>query len=86
MTIENLCKQYLDGLNQGNIDLVLSLFERDATISSPLYGNKPVKTFYDELFADTSLSETTLLHISKESDEQDAIALHFNGFVAQTYL
>lgn len=77
MSVKSLCIQYLNALNEGNISQVLSLFTVDGTVSSPLYGEKSVVQFYEELFSDTSRSETRLLHVYDSTDSQDSVALHF---------
>lgn len=78
MTSKELCVSYLDALNTGNLDKVLSLFSLDAEVSSPLYGFRDVKSFYTELFNDTSRSQTRLLNVFDKSDSSNsAVALHF---------
>jgi ketosteroid isomerase-like protein len=78
MKPEQLCKTYLDALNEGDLDKVLSLFAPDATVVSPLYGTMPVAPFYRALFADTRRSVTRLLNIFDKSGDGAAVALHFH--------
>ena len=77
MTLEDLCTRYLAALNAGDLEGVRALFTPDAVVVSPLYGVRPAHDFYAELFADTSRSETTLLHVFDSSTEGRAVALHF---------
>jgi len=77
MTIEDLCKDYLAALNEGSVEKVLSLFAPDAVVESPLYGIKPATSFYHELFADTTNSKTTLLHVFNNTSDNSSLALHF---------
>lgn len=77
MTTEQLCTQYLDALNAGDLDQVLSLFAPDGVIVSPLYGTMAVEAFYRDLFADTNRSVTTLLNIFDKAKSATAVALHF---------
>lgn len=77
MTHENLCHRYLAALNTGDLRGVQALFTPDAVVVSPLYGVRPAQAFYAELFADTSRSETTLLHVFDNPAEGRAVALHF---------
>ena len=77
MSVQSLCVQYLDALNQGDLSQVLALFTQDATVDSPLYGSKTATQFYTELFADTSRSETKLLHVYEATNDGDSVALHF---------
>jgi ketosteroid isomerase-like protein len=72
-----ICKHYLDALNNGSLEKVLSLFAPNALVVSPLYGERPATTFYKELFADTNRSDTRLLHIFHSTGGNPAVALHF---------
>ena len=75
---DQLCKHYLSALEQGSLEQVLSLFETDAVVDSPLYGEVPVERFYTGLFNDTRSSDTRLINIFRpENDDQGAAALHF---------
>lgn len=77
MTTRQLCIDYLDALNRGSLEDVRSLFTEDAKVVSPLYGEGPAFTFYRDLFADTSRSETTLLNVFEATDGGASVALHF---------
>ena len=77
MTNKDLCQQYLNSLNKGDLNALLALFSADAKIISPLYGERDAQSFYINLFADTAKSETRLLNIFDRSDTGSAIALHF---------
>ncbi len=76
--MEKLFKQYLNALNNGNLEGVLSLFEVDAIVDSPLYGKMSAAKFYEDLFADTNQSETTLLNIFTSDNGNSVGALHFH--------
>ena len=75
---KELCKQYLDALNEGNLEKVLSLFAPDAVVVSPLYGEILATTFYNGLFADTNRSETKLLNIFDSSSGNSSLAIYFH--------
>ena len=75
---KKLCKQYLDALNEGNLERILSLFDPDAVVVSPLYGEILATTFYTDLFADTNRSETKLLNIFDSVSGNSSVALHFH--------
>lgn len=77
MTSQDLCRRYLDALNTGDLEGVCALFAPDARILSPLYGTRPAREFYTELFADTTRSETTPINIFDNSSLGGAVALHF---------
>ena len=74
----DICKQYLDALNESSLEKVLSLFDPDAVVVSPLYGEMPATTFYKALFADTNRSETKLLNIFESISGVSSLALHFH--------
>lgn len=77
MTAKQLCIDYLQALNEGNLDDVRSLFTEGAKVVSPLYGERPAYDFYADLFGDTSRSETTLLNVFGTSETSKSAALHF---------
>ncbi|HJO93591.1 MAG TPA: hypothetical protein QF753_09345 [Victivallales bacterium] len=74
-----ICIKYLEALNSGNLEEVLSLFEENAVVISPLYGKLSAIKFYTDLFAETGNSNTTLLNVFEKScSKNNCIALHFN--------
>ena len=77
MSIE-ICKKYLDALNESDLEKVLLLFTENAMVISPLYGEIAAASFYKKLFADTRKSETKLLNVFDSSDKGDSIGLHFH--------
>jgi len=75
--VTEICKQYLNALNEGSIEIILSLFDPKAVVVSPLYGTIPATTFYRDFFADTNRSDTTLLNIFHSINGNFSVALHF---------
>ena len=73
-----MCRKYLDALNEGCLEKVLSLFENNALVDSPLYGEIPATKFFTDLFADSSRSETSLLNIFESVSDDSSVALHFH--------
>lgn len=73
---KDLCRQYLAALNDGNLANVLDLFEPDAVVVSPLYGDMAVEAFYESLFSDTTQSKTELAEIF-DAQSSNSIALQF---------
>jgi len=76
--VKEICKQYLDVLNEGSLEKVLSLFDPNAVVVSPLYGEMPATTFFKVLFADTNRSETKLLNIFESISGNTSLALYFH--------
>lgn len=75
--VTEICRQYLEALNEGSLEGVLSLFTPEALVISPLYGEMPAADFYRDLFADTNRSETKLLNIFDADGRNYFVALHF---------
>ena len=75
--IEKLCKEYLQALNEGNLNNVLNLFTSDGVVVSPLYGEMSATQFYTDLFKDTNQSDTMLRNIFTTSMDETSVALHF---------
>ena len=78
MTANEICKQYLKALNEGSLENVLALFDADAIVISPLYGEMSAKKFYNDLFADTNRSVTELLNVFTPDSGNSSAALHFH--------
>lgn len=77
MTPKELCEQYLAALNAGNVERVLTLFDKDAFVVSPLYGRMPAAPFYRALFNDTSRSETTFVDLFESGSGAVALQFHY---------
>jgi ketosteroid isomerase-like protein len=69
-------KKYLQFLEAGDYEKLISLFSKDAVVHSPLYGQVAAVQFYKDLFEDTSESKLTLLNIFTGEKENTA-AVHF---------
>ena len=63
MHAEETIRNYLKALETGSYESAVALFEEDALVISPLYGEIKAVDFYRELFADTINSKITLLNI-----------------------
>ena len=77
MDFQALVTKYFEGLESGDAQKLLSLFEEDAVVLSPLYGMLPAKQFYSDLFKDTNESRITLLNIFKSLGKEDTCSGHF---------
>ncbi len=77
MSRKEIAKKYIEYLDAGNLDQLLSLFTSDAIINSPIYGRKNYIEFYTDLFADTTNSSLTTKGIFEDHDAHQ-IALYFN--------
>jgi len=77
MNINELIKNYLNGLQIGNLEHLLSVFDENAVVVSPLYGTLCAKQFYSDLFKDTNNSKITLLNIFNSSENKNTCAGHF---------
>jgi ketosteroid isomerase-like protein len=77
MDFQGLVAKYFEGLQSGDAQMLLSLFEEDAVVLSPLYGRLPAKKFYADLFKDTNESKITLLNTFKSFENEDTCSGHF---------
>lgn len=48
-----LCRQYQQAINSGDLDRVLALFEPDATVTTPVAGTMGVADYHRQLFSFT---------------------------------
>lgn len=69
-------KSYLKYLAGKDLESLLDLFHEDGTVLSPLYGPKPYKEFFTELFEDTENSNIQLQGIFQD-DKSGHVAIHF---------
>ncbi|TXG35631.1 nuclear transport factor 2 family protein [Seonamhaeicola maritimus] len=77
MTQKEISKQYLNFLEQGDLNGILELFSENGLVSSPIYGTKKASVFYKELFNDTNNSKLSLKGVFEEA-ETNKIAIYFN--------
>jgi hypothetical protein len=79
LTDDQLVSRYLDALARADLDGVLALFAEGAVVHSPLYGHRPARAFYEELFADTARSELTLRSVMRgERDGRPVVSFWFD--------
>lgn len=57
MNMESIMQAYIDALEKGDIEAIISLFSPSGTVASPLYGNLKAPEFYHKLSKDTSDSK-----------------------------
>lgn len=72
----NLAKQYLESLEKGALENVISLFHPQGTVDSPLYGTMNATDFYKVLGEDTTTSKLHFKEVFK-SEQSNTIALYF---------
>ncbi len=76
MDKKEIANRYLKYLENGNIEQVIDLFDKNGIVESPIYGIKKADEFYRELNNDTSNSELHLKGIFEQNDSND-LALYF---------
>jgi ketosteroid isomerase-like protein len=77
MDITVVIKLYLQALENGSYDDIVSLFAEDGMVISPLYGTVKAFDFYRDLFKDTAKSKITLLDIFTSKSSEYVGAAHF---------
>ena len=77
MTKKEISLNYLELLEKGVIEQLLTLFSEDAMIDSPVYGILRADEFYRNLASDTANSELKLLGVFEENNSNN-LALYFN--------
>ena len=68
---------YLQSLQTADLEGVLSLFDPQGIVISPLYGQRPAPEFYRLLFRDTQHSETQVLDIMTNTQNK-CLMVYFN--------
>lgn len=77
MDQKQVINRYFQGLEKASYEEVMSIFEEDAIVVSPLYGKIEATKFYKELFAVTNSSKITLKNIFINPDNRKFAAAHF---------
>ena len=72
--VRELCARYVAGLESGDLDAVLALFEMDAVVVSPLYGEVPARDFFAAVLTDTQSSRPRLVDVLRSTDDPRAVA------------
>lgn len=62
-SIEQFAQTYLTALQTEDLDGITALFAEGGRVHSPLYGARPVREFYAELFANSHSSDVSLLGV-----------------------
>lgn len=73
-----LCRQYQDALTRKDLDAVLKLFVREATVQAPLSGTLNVEDFHKRLFSGSSSAIARLKHVFDGLGEPKTTALQFS--------
>ena len=76
MDKKEIANRYLKYLENGNIEQVIDLFDKNGIVESPIYGIKKADEFYRELNNDTSNSELHLKGIFEQNNSNE-LALYF---------
>ena len=82
-------RRYLNAMEAGDLPAILACFEEDAIAVSPVYGEVPVKPFYEKLVADTRHARVQIqdlyfteagdgiaAHIDYQWERQDGTRMH----------
>lgn len=74
---QEVIRRYLQGLEAGSAEQIISLFTAEGIVHSPLYGRQDAGDFYKALFKDTTRSEISLFHVFQETENPAVAAAHF---------
>lgn len=80
MPHEITIRRYLHAMAASDLPGVLDCFTPDALIASPVYGEVPVRRFYETLFADTVRASVTIRTLYRSEERPDRWIAHF-GYV-----
>lgn len=77
MSIKEIALQYIEFLENGEIDNIIKLFSEIGKVKSPIYGTKLASDFFRELSNDTQNSKLKLKGVFEE-ENSNRIAISFN--------
>lgn len=74
--VEELCRNYLAAIENGNLEVLLCNFTNDAMATSPIYGEQPVRDFYSHVLRITSDRSMVLKTIFIGASDPSRAAMH----------
>ena len=74
---EQVVRDYLRAMEAGDLVATFACFHLDATVTSPVYGDMPVKPFYERLYGDTVTACVDIRNIYAAVGSPDHWAAHF---------
>ncbi|KXU31318.1 MULTISPECIES: nuclear transport factor 2 family protein [Sphingobium] len=74
---ERIVRAYLSAMEKGDLNGVLQCFAADGTVISPVYGEEPVRPFYEKLFADTISASVDLHSLYVSPTQPERLIAHF---------
>ena len=77
MNKTEIAHEYLEHLENGNIEKLINLFNPNGIVDSPIYGITKAHQFFRELSNDTANSKLQLKGIFEQNDS-NKFALYFN--------
>ena len=77
MSPTQVAHAYIQYLELGDLDKLLSLFAEESVVVSPIYGTQKPGEFYPQLLADTNKSQLAVKGIFEEP-ASGRLALYFN--------
>ena len=77
---ERTIRRYLHAMEANDLPDVLDCFTPNALIASPVYGEVPVRPFYEKLVADTVRANVTIRTLYRSEERPDLWIAHF-GYV-----
>ena len=77
MSREQIVRDYLRAMENGDLVATYACFSDDATVTSPVYGNMPIKPFYERLYGDTVVAKVDIRNIYSSVSDKNHWAAHF---------
>ena len=75
---EALIRRYLAAMARSDLATVVACFAPNGVVVSPTYGEMPVRTFYETLFADTLSADVKVRSIYRATVDQCRWIAHFD--------
>lgn len=79
--VEELCRSYLTGMESSDVEALLSIFTGDATATSPISGNQPVRDFYSAVMRITSARSMTLGTLFTRAPDPSTSIISCDGYL-----
>lgn len=74
---EQIVRNYLSAMEAGDLEATFCNFHKDATVTSPVYGNMPFRPFYERLYGDTVSASVHIQDIYSSISSETRWAAHF---------
>lgn len=77
MSYESVIRQYFQDVENANFEAIMSHFEKNSVVVSPIYGERPAIEYFTAIFSDTKTVKVVIQNIFFGQDQQNTVMAQF---------